>query len=45
MRFGLIAVDRQTQDRKVKPSGWLLARIAEQNALAAPAPFSVRGEG
>jgi beta-glucosidase len=43
MRFGLIAVDRQTQERKVKPSGWLFARIAEQNALPAPAPFTVAG--
>jgi hypothetical protein len=39
MRFGLIAVDRQTQERKVKPSGWLFARVAEQNALPAPDPF------
>ena len=36
MRFGLIGVDRQTQERRIKPSGWLLARIAEQNALPAP---------
>jgi beta-glucosidase len=43
MRFGLIGVDRRTQERKVKPSGWLFARIAEQNALPAPAPFSVAG--
>jgi beta-glucosidase len=33
MRFGLIGVDRETQERSIKPSGWLLARIAEQNAL------------
>jgi beta-glucosidase len=33
MRFGLIAVDRQTQQRQIKPSGWLLARIAEDNGL------------
>ena len=35
MRFGLIGVDLQTQERTVKPSGWLLARIAEANALPA----------
>jgi beta-glucosidase/6-phospho-beta-glucosidase/beta-galactosidase len=33
MRFGLIGVDRQTQERRIKPSGWLLARIAEDNCL------------
>jgi beta-glucosidase len=33
MRFGLIGIDRQSQERMIKPSGWLLARIAEQNAL------------
>jgi beta-glucosidase len=33
MRFGLIGVDRQTQERRIKPSGWLLARIAEDNGL------------
>jgi beta-glucosidase len=43
-RFGLIGVDRQTQERNVKPSGWLFARIAEQNALPAPAPFTLAGE-
>ena len=35
MRFGLIEVDRRTQLRKIKPSGWLFARIAEANALPA----------
>jgi beta-glucosidase len=35
MRFGLIEVDRRTQRRKIKPSGWLFARIAEANALPA----------
>jgi beta-glucosidase len=35
MRFGLIEVDRQTQERTVKPSGWLYGRIAEANALPA----------
>jgi beta-glucosidase len=33
MRFGLIGVDLATQERTVKPSGWLYARIAEANAL------------
>jgi beta-glucosidase len=33
MRFGLIAVDRETQERTVKPSGWLYSRIAEANSL------------
>ena len=38
MRFGLIEVDRRTQQRRIKPSGWLFARMAESNALpAAPA--------
>jgi len=33
MRFGLIGVDRDTQERRVKQSGELFARIAEANAL------------
>lgn len=33
MRFGLIGVDRDTQERTVKPSGRLFGRIAEANAL------------
>jgi len=33
MRFGLVSVDRETQERTVKPSGQLFARIAEANAL------------
>ncbi|HEY4025906.1 MAG TPA: family 1 glycosylhydrolase, partial [Candidatus Dormibacteraeota bacterium] len=33
MRFGLIGVDLETQERTVKPSGWLYGRIAEANAL------------
>jgi beta-glucosidase len=33
MRFGLIGVDLATQERTVKPSGWLYGRIAERNAL------------
>lgn len=32
-RFGLIAVDRETQERTVKPSGWHLGRLARQGAL------------
>ncbi len=31
--FGLIAVDRKTLERTVKPSGWAYARIATANAL------------
>jgi len=36
MRFGLIAVDLRTQERTVKPSGWLYAEIAGRNALPDP---------
>jgi beta-glucosidase len=32
-KFGLIAVDRATQEREVKPSGHLYARIAAANAV------------
>jgi beta-glucosidase len=35
-RFGLIAVDRKTLERTIKPSGRLYARIAKANALPAP---------
>jgi beta-glucosidase len=35
MRFGLIGVDLATQERTVKPSGHLFARIAAANALPA----------
>ena len=35
MQFGLIGVDLHTQERTVKPSGWLFGRIAEANALPA----------
>lgn len=35
MRLGLIGVNRETQERTVKPSGWLFARIAESNSLPA----------
>src|SRR5205085_12256125 len=34
MRFGLIGVDRETQERRIKASGWLFAKIAEDNALS-----------
>ena len=34
MHFGLIAVDRQTLERTIKPSGRMYARIARANALA-----------
>lgn len=33
MRFGLVAVNLETQERTVKPSGRLFAQIAEANAL------------
>ncbi len=36
MQFGLIAVDRATQERTVKPSGRFLGRIARTNTLALP---------
>jgi len=34
MRFGLIGLDRETQERRIKGSGWLFAKIAEDNALS-----------
>jgi beta-glucosidase len=34
--FGLIAVDRKTLERTIKPSGRLYARIAKANALPPP---------
>ena len=37
-RFGLIAVDRVTLEREVKPSGRLYARIAQANAVPADPP-------
>ncbi len=33
-RFGLIEVDRRTQERSVKPSGYLLGKIARGNVLS-----------
>jgi beta-glucosidase len=33
MKFGLIEVDRSTQERKAKESGWYLGRIAQQDTL------------
>jgi beta-glucosidase len=48
MKFGLIAVDLATQERTVKPSGWLYGRIAGANALPDPAagfPSPSAGEG
>jgi beta-glucosidase len=33
MHFGLIAVDRKTLERTIKPSGRSYARIARANAL------------
>ena len=38
MRFGIIGVDRSTQQRMVKPSAWCLGAIAEANALVADGP-------
>jgi beta-glucosidase len=38
MAFGLIAVDRKTQERTVKPSGRLLGEIARSNKLVLPEP-------
>lgn len=38
MRFGLIAVDPKTQERTLKPSAELFARIAGANALPAEDP-------
>ncbi len=35
MRFGLVEVDLESQERTVKPSGLLYGRIAEANALPA----------
>lgn len=35
MQFGLIEVDRHTQERTVKNSGYFLGRIAKENKLAA----------
>jgi beta-glucosidase len=36
MQFGLIAVDRKTQDRTIKPSARFLGDIARANRLAVP---------
>jgi beta-glucosidase len=38
MRFGLIEVDRKTLERRIKPSGYLYARIAASNALPDASP-------
>jgi len=37
MTFGLIGIDRATQERTVKPSAWVLGEIARRNALSVPA--------
>jgi len=34
MRFGLIDVDRNTLERRIKPSGRLYARIAQANSVS-----------
>jgi beta-glucosidase len=36
MHFGLVEVDRESQARRIRPSGELYARIAAANALASP---------
>src|ERR1035437_2827950 len=38
IKFGLIGVDRTTQERTVKPSGRLLGEIARSNKLLVPDP-------
>jgi len=38
MKFGLIGVDRTTQERTVKPSARLLGEIARSNKLVIPGP-------
>ena len=38
MEFGLIAVDRATQDRRVKPSAAFLGAVAKTNRLGAAGP-------
>jgi beta-glucosidase len=40
MKFGLIGVDRTTQERTVKPSARLLGEIARSNKLVIPGPDS-----
>jgi beta-glucosidase len=40
MQFGLIGVDRKTQERTVKPSARVLGDIARSNKLVLPAPGS-----
>jgi beta-glucosidase len=40
MAFGLIGVDRNTQERTVKPSGRLLGEIARKNKLVLADPGS-----
>ena len=35
MRLGLIGVDRKTQERTVKPSGWVYGQITHSNSLPA----------
>ena len=36
-KFGLISVDRATQERSIKPSAWYLGEIARQNRILDPA--------
>jgi beta-glucosidase len=37
-KFGLVAVNRETQERTVKPSAFYLGEIARQNRLLEDAP-------
>lgn len=43
-RFGLIAVDRETQRRTIKPSGLVLGEIARNNSLESVAPKADDGK-
>jgi beta-glucosidase len=36
MKFGLVAVDRETQERTAKPSARFLGEIARANRLTVP---------
>jgi beta-glucosidase len=38
MQFGLIGVDRATQERTIKPSARMLGGIARANKMAVPSP-------
>jgi beta-glucosidase len=38
MQFGLIGVDRATQERTIKPSARMLGGIGRANKMAVPSP-------